>query len=405
MEDTKKCPYCGEEIKAIAKKCRFCGQWLDEETSETAPKQEEVKVETKDPVEQPAPKETGDIKRNETVSKSPEESKKNGMYWVVGIIAAVLLLGLGFMLGDKGSDNSVAQEQSEAPAIEESDPKAKIKQHVEAIYSDVFSSPDANCESRYLTSDFYNLYVQARDLAASDVMQWKKLIWLNGEEWREMTAKVTDIRDLPAGSASVYVELTDNSGNSIKDILLHVEDATGSCRIKDISYKGLSVKDGIESYVGKNKQAGATDPYDASNDKYDHWQGMYAIDGYKYRTCATLSYLNLEKNGSDTYKGTVSISLGDFFDDGSGRFDPYYGSLEGNVRAKADENTLLVSIVDYKVIPGSNENFFSERLGHPQFKTGDQIFLITYNGKSYTTKAVGKLEHDYDGGDIVTKRR
>ena len=29
--DTKICPYCGQEIKAIAKKCRFCGKWLDED--------------------------------------------------------------------------------------------------------------------------------------------------------------------------------------------------------------------------------------------------------------------------------------------------------------------------------------------------------------------------------------
>lgn len=32
MEDTKKCPYCGQEIKAIAKKCRYCGKWLTEQT-------------------------------------------------------------------------------------------------------------------------------------------------------------------------------------------------------------------------------------------------------------------------------------------------------------------------------------------------------------------------------------
>lgn len=28
--ETKRCPYCGKEILAVAKKCKFCGEWLDE---------------------------------------------------------------------------------------------------------------------------------------------------------------------------------------------------------------------------------------------------------------------------------------------------------------------------------------------------------------------------------------
>ena len=29
-EETKKCPYCGEQILATAKKCKHCGEWLDD---------------------------------------------------------------------------------------------------------------------------------------------------------------------------------------------------------------------------------------------------------------------------------------------------------------------------------------------------------------------------------------
>ena len=37
MNETKNCPYCGEEILAGAKKCKHCGEWLEEPTPSPAP--------------------------------------------------------------------------------------------------------------------------------------------------------------------------------------------------------------------------------------------------------------------------------------------------------------------------------------------------------------------------------
>lgn len=34
-EETKRCPYCGEEILAVAKKCKHCDEWLDKEETKT----------------------------------------------------------------------------------------------------------------------------------------------------------------------------------------------------------------------------------------------------------------------------------------------------------------------------------------------------------------------------------
>ena len=43
-QNTKKCPYCGKEIMADAKKCRHCGEWLDKTTNKPEVKRNKEKA-------------------------------------------------------------------------------------------------------------------------------------------------------------------------------------------------------------------------------------------------------------------------------------------------------------------------------------------------------------------------
>lgn len=66
-DKTKTCPYCGEEIKAVAKKCRYCGEWLTE------------KVEKEEPVKMiPCPACSELIPENTTVCPYCNEPLQNG---------------------------------------------------------------------------------------------------------------------------------------------------------------------------------------------------------------------------------------------------------------------------------------------------------------------------------------
>ena len=153
----------------------------------------------------------------------------------------------------------------------------------------------------------------------------------------------------------------------------------------------------VES-VAKKLGLESTSEYDASNDVYDYWLGTLNINGAVYRVADTKAILTIEKNGSDTYTGELVMFIGSE-DPDTYRFDDTHGTLQGKVRAKSSGKELLVTLVESETYAGDQANLFDG-----VFKGNDQIFKITYNGSTYKTTAIGKMEGFYDGADIYTSK-
>lgn len=91
MLETKKCPYCGEQILAVARKCKHCGEWLDPETER---KQEWSDDQAEEPCN--ASEESGG-----EAEPSRRISRKTWIY--IGLAVVLLVLLIIFLLPGKSS--------------------------------------------------------------------------------------------------------------------------------------------------------------------------------------------------------------------------------------------------------------------------------------------------------------
>ncbi len=160
----------------------------------------------------------------------------------------------------------------------------------------------------------------------------------------------------------------------------------------------------IDEVSSENYDADHSDE-DVSNSSddefaFDPWSGSFNIRGSIYRTCSTLAYITLTKDGNGMYEGTMDLMLGDAEYDldthePTGRFYDDQGHLKGQIRAKKDGSMLTIVLDSYSTSKSSE--FFNSLSG------GQQMFRLTYDGNSYSAQAIGEMESFFDGGISITK--
>ena len=119
MSKTKICPYCGNEILAVAKKCKFCKQWLPEENI-VSDNNSNDDAQTNGGIQNNSI-DTGNIKDDPYYDLFVEMNKeiqnkkaKKGLGIALCVMALVAVVGLVIMLvtKDSGTNSSNKMEQS-----------------------------------------------------------------------------------------------------------------------------------------------------------------------------------------------------------------------------------------------------------------------------------------------------
>ena len=395
-QKTKNCPYCGEEILAIAKKCKYCGEWLTEEKTEETSKQmipcpicgemiedgteicpycHEKLTKTSNPAADFIKPIKAEKKEDNTRSFfdyylwdpffrhyfdfKGRLNRKH--YWISILVLYMVLVAIfcipyiGYLVFLLFILSIIPQYATAARRMRDGDSEPGLLGWISLFFPTILWWLVKPTEYRMAG-------MEDAEPDTPQTIKFKKV---------DKIICLIYVILLIIGVSALYLNEKKNSPSSEQ-----VETEQKEVIVNADSEESLNNSD--------------------DDFAYDPWNGTFVLDGETYRGISqTYVLLNLNKMSKGIYEGTITVLSGHGTDE---EFDPVYGGLEGKVRGKVVDDYLVVVIDSYSIQAGDESNSFDNT------NMKGQAFRILNNGSLYEAEALGNMEHYFDGGDISVNR-